>query len=246
MFAQAVGRDSFIKAAEFHLAGHKALEELFIETVRLHGSLIGSNSSFPLSRLFAKIACVGNELQKFVPQPLAHRNGPGLACVIGQISAAVQSHDLLQHGKNRVCLIFATTSLFCRRGLFRIRQRILQGMFNVLSEHIEGPQVHPAEARIETRLSILDQHCPFVSQELPQPGECGRKITVRGVAVRIRPERLGKLRFGNVSAALREKGLQELDRFFLRLSREGDEGQASISIGGLSGTRWRCRMNCRT
>ena len=83
---------------------------------------------------------------------------------------------------------------------------------------LERPRVEPDDRRIERQLAVGERQRPVDVEQLAQAIEVAVERRLRHVAFRVGPQQRGQHRGVDVSAAVRDQRLQELERLFLRLA----------------------------
>src|SRR6202051_2726251 len=188
--AAPVGLQRLAVISELLVAEHQAPIQTLVERVELDPGSIQVRSILPTARAFALMRRIADGAQQTITQLLARLQDPGLFGLV------LEEMSLIEESQ--------TADPFDA-----IRLRIMR----TLQLLLELPDVDPQLVPVQADLAALHAYRIACTEQLAQPIQCAFECVVRGIALRIRPQRIDQHARAHVGSAEGNQGLQQLLRF---------------------------------
>src|SRR6267143_1193690 len=198
--AAPIGVQRLAVISELLVAEHQAPIQTLVERVELDPGSIQVRSILPTARAFALTRRIADGAQQTITQLLARLQDPELFGLVLKKMPLIEEPE--------------TADPFdaIRLRAMRTPQLLLE------LPHVDPPLI-PAQAD----LAALHAYRVACTEQLAQPIECAFECVVRGIALRIRPQRIDQHARAHFGSAKRDQGLQQLLRF-AQAWRDGDRG----------------------
>src|ERR1700676_13912 len=198
--AAPVGVQCLTVISEFLVAEHQAPIQTLVERVELDPGSIQVRRILPTARVLALTRRIADGPQHSITQLLARLQDPG------PFGLVLQKMPLIEESQTA-------------DPLDAIRLRIMRTLQFLLELPHVAPKLIPAPAHLAT----LQAYRGACTEQLAQPVKCAFECVVRGIALRIRPQRIDQHARAHFGSAKRDQGLQQLLRF-AQAWRDGDWG----------------------
>src|SRR5258708_2479182 len=188
--AAPVGLQRLAVISELQMAEHQAPIQTLVERVELEPGSIQVRSILPTARVFAFTRRIADGAQQTIAQFVARLQDPGLFGLVLEKMPLIEASE--------------TADPFDA-----IRIRIIWALQLLL----EFPHVDPELISVQADLAALHAYRLACTEKLAQPIKCAFERVVRGIALRIRPQRIGQRARAHFGHAKRNQGLQQIPWF---------------------------------
>ena len=188
--AAPVGMQRVAVISELLVAEHQAPVKTLVERVELDSGFVQVRRILPTARVFALTRRIADGAQQMIAQLLARLQHPGLFGLMLEKMPLIEASE--------------TPDPF---GIIRVRNmRALQLL-------LELPHVDPPLISAQAEFTALHAYRVACTEQLAQPIKCAFECVVRGIALRVRPQRIDQHACAHFGCTKRNQGLQQLLRF---------------------------------
>src|SRR5260221_13915933 len=187
--AAPVGVQRLAVISELLVAKHQAPIQTLVERVEFDPGSIQVRSILPTARAFALTRRIADGAQQTITQLLARLQDPELFGLVLEKMPLIEEPE--------------TADPFDA-----IRLRAMR----TLQLFLELPHVDPQLLPVQADLAALHAYRVACTEQLAQPIKCAFECVVRGIALRIRPQRIDHRPRAHFGSAKRDQDLQQLLR----------------------------------